>query len=133
MTNQLLRIVPFVILMLCSTMGLAGPQSDDAEPVVKEPDAPATRVGRYEHRDFTIAVGEAFTTQRGGAIILESVDESSIVLKRTFPWTIPAKRQEYSIGNHESLRVLSVDQERETVRFRVRTQVKFSIFEAYSF
>jgi hypothetical protein len=132
-TTEWSRCCAFAAIVLWSTVVHACPRSDNAKPTTKEPDAPVARVGRYEVREFTLAVGEALTTQRGGTIILQRLDERSIVLKRTFGFTIPAKLAEISIGNHEYLRVLAVDLKLKTVRFRLRTQVSFSVWEAFSF
>jgi hypothetical protein len=130
---QCLHVVAFAAIALWSSVVLACPRPADAQRTAKEPDAPVARVGRYEVREFTLAVGEALTTQRGGTIILQRLDERSIVLKRTFPFTIPAELAEISIGNHEYLRILAVDGKLNTVRFRLRTQVSFSVLEAFSF
>jgi hypothetical protein len=130
---QCLHAVAFAVIALWSYVGLACPRSADAKRTAKEPDAPVARVGRYEVREFTLAVGEALITQRGGTIILQRLDERSIVLKRTFPFAIPAELAEISIGNHEYLRILAVDGKLKTVRFRLRTQVSFSVLEAFSF
>jgi hypothetical protein len=128
-----LHVVPFAAIALWSSMVLACPRPADVKPTAKEPDAPIARVGRYEVREFTLAISEALTTQRGGTIILQRLDDRSIVLKRTFPFMIPAALAEISIGNHEYLRVLAMDGKLKTVRFRLRTQVSFSVLEAFSF
>jgi hypothetical protein len=131
--HRFLYVVAFAAIALWSSVLLACPRPADAKLTAKEPDAPVARVGRYEVREFTLVVGEALTTQRGGAIILQRLDDRSIVLKRTFPFSIPAEPAEISIGNHEYLRVLAVDGKLKTVRFRLRTQASFSVLEAFSF
>jgi hypothetical protein len=133
MIRQHLNSVALAAIVLLSTVVHACPRLNNAKATTKEPDAPVARVGRYDVREFTLAVGEALTTQRGGTIILQRLDKRSIVLKRTFPFTIPATPAEISIGNHEYLRVLAVDGKLKTVRFRLRTQVSFSALDAFNF
>jgi hypothetical protein len=133
MINDCRKFIALAAIILWAGVVPASARSDDAKPKTKEPDAPVARSGRYDVREFTLAVGECLATQRGGTVMLQSLDKRSIVLKRTFPFTIPARPQEFSIGNHEILQVLAVDLERQQMRFRLRTQVKFSILDAMSF
>jgi hypothetical protein len=133
MIRQYRNFVGFAGIVLWSTVVHACPRSDNAKATTKEPDAPVARVGRYDVREFTLTVGEALATQRGGTIVLQRLDQRSIVLKRTFSFTISAEPAEFSIGNHEYLSVRAVDHDHKVVHFRLRTQVKFSVFEAFSF
>jgi hypothetical protein len=125
-------ICPKVLLVLLLLAGLLdGPYAGATEPQPIKPNKVVTEA-EYKIQWFTLRPGELILSDRGGSLRLIELRKSELVAKRTYQgiWKIGG---EYNFGNHELLEITAIDLDKQTATVRLKSRIKFHVWDAFSF